>query len=82
MIEKAENRELFKKSMLKIGLDSPKGYVVNSLEKCCKFQKSLFPIIIRPSFTLGGSGGGTAGNHKEFVKIVKKGSFYLQLMKF
>ena len=74
VIEKAENRELFKKSMLKIGLDSPKGYVVNSLEKALKFQKSLsFPIIIRPSFTLGGSGGGTAGNHKEFVKIVKKG---------
>ena len=49
--------------MMKIGLDSPRGYVVNSLQNALKFQKSLsFPIIIRPSFTLGGSGGGTAKN--------------------
>ena len=74
VIEKAENRELFKNSMKKIGLDSPRGYVVNSLQNALKFQKSLsFPIIIRPSFTLGGSGGGTAKNQKEFIKIVKKG---------
>ena len=74
VIEKAENRELFKKSMDKIGLDSPKGYVANSLEKALKILKKLtFPIIIRPSFTLGGSGGGTAKNKEEFVKIVKKG---------
>ena len=58
--------------MKKIGLDSPRGYVVNSLQNALKFQKSLsFPIIIRPSFTLGGSGG-TAKNQKEFIKIVKK----------
>ena len=74
VIEKAENRELFKKSMTKIGLDSPKGFVVNNLKNALKFQKSLsFPIIIRPSFTLGGSGGGTARNRSEFIKIVKKG---------
>ena len=74
VIEKAKNRELFKKSMDKIGLDSPKGYVANSLEKALKILKKLtFPIIIRPSFTLGGSGGGTAKNKEEFVKIVKKG---------
>ena len=74
VIEKAENRELFKKSMTKIGLDSPKGYVVNSLKNALKLTKFLsFPIIIRPSFTLGGSGGGTAKNRSEFIKIVKKG---------
>ncbi len=74
VIEKAENRELFKRSMDKIGLDSPRGYVANSLEKALKILKKLtFPIIIRPSFTLGGSGGGTAKNKKEFLKIVKKG---------
>ena len=74
VIEKAENRELFKKSMTKIGLDSPKGYVVNSLTNALRLQKSLsFPIIIRPSFTLGGSGGGTAKNQTEFIKIVEKG---------
>ena len=48
--------------------------VVNNLKNALKFQKSLsFPIIIRPSFTLGGSGGGTARNRSEFIKIVKKG---------
>ena len=74
MIEKAENRELFKKSMTKIGLDTPKGFVVNSLDKAKKYLEKLsYPIIIRPSFTLGGSGGGTAKNTKEFLKIVKKG---------
>ena len=74
VIEKAENRELFKNAMRKIGLDSPKGFVVNNLSKALKISKSLsFPIIIRPSFTLGGSGGGTAKNKDEFVKIVTRG---------
>ena len=74
VIEKAENRELFKNSMSKIGLDSPKGFVVNNLSKAIKISKSLsFPIIVRPSFTLGGSGGGTAKNEDEFVKIIKRG---------
>jgi len=74
VIEKAENRELFKRSMDKIGLDSPKGYVANSLNKALKILNVLkFPVIIRPSFTLGGSGGGTAKNKNEFVNIVKKG---------
>ena len=60
VIEKAENRELFKRSMDKIGLDSPKGFVANSLEKALEILKVIkFPLIIRPSFTLGGSGGGT-----------------------
>ncbi len=74
VIEKAENRELFKKSMDKIGLDSPKGFVANNLKKALSILNVLkFPVIIRPSFTLGGSGGGTAKNKNEFVNIVKKG---------
>ena len=60
--------------MDKIGLDSPKGFVANSLEKALEILKVIkFPLIIRPSFTLGGSGGGTAKNKNEFLNIVKKG---------
>ena len=74
VIEKAEDRELFKKSMSKIGLDTPKGFIVNSLNKAIKILNNLsFPIIIRPSFTLGGSGGGIANNKKEYLKIVQNG---------
>ena len=75
VIEKAENRELFKKSMDKIGLPTPKGFVVNNLKKATNLLSKdfTFPLIIRPSFTLGGSGGGAALNKKDFLKIVKKG---------
>ncbi len=74
VIEKAENRELFKKCMEKIGLESPKGFIANKISIAQKISKILsYPIIIRPSFTLGGAGGGTAQNEKEFLKIVKKG---------
>ena len=74
VIQKAEDRELFKKSMTKIGLDTPKGFVVKCLDQAIEALKYLaFPIIIRPSFTLGGSGGGTSLNKKEFIQIVKKG---------
>ena len=74
VIQKAEDRELFKKSMEKIGLNTPKGHTANSVEKAQKILKDLsFPLIIRPSFTLGGSGGGTANNKEEYLKIVRKG---------
>ena len=74
VIEKAENRDLFKKSMEKIGLESPRGYVASNLNNALKILRVLkFPVIIRPSFTLGGSGGGTAKNKNEFVNIVEKG---------
>ena len=74
VIQKAEDRELFKKSMKKIGLDTPKGFVINNINDGMKLLKKLsFPIIIRPSFTLGGSGGGTANNKKEYLKIIEKG---------
>ncbi len=74
VIKKAEDRELFKDSMKKIGLDVPKGYVINSLENAQEILNKLdFPIIIRPSFTLGGAGGGIALNKFDFNKKVKKG---------
>ncbi len=74
VIQKAEDRDLFKKSMRKIGLDTPKGFVINNLNQSKNILKKLnFPIIIRPSFTLGGSGGGTAKNKSEYYKIIKKG---------
>ncbi len=74
VIQKAEDRELFKRSMSKIGLDTPRGFVVSSLNRSIEVLKNLsFPIIIRPSFTLGGSGGGTANNKKEYIQIVKRG---------
>ena len=81
VIAKAEDRDLFKKSMKKIGLDVPKGFIASSLRQSEKILQQLsFPIIIRPSFTLGGSGGG-ANNKAEFLKIVKKVLIYLQLVK-
>ena len=74
VIQKAEDRELFKKSMSKIGLDTPKGFVINNIKEGTKILKKLsFPIIIRPSFTLGGSGGGTANSKKEYLNIIEKG---------
>ncbi len=73
-IEKAENRRLFHQSMNCIGLDCLKGHEVNSWEEAKKALKFLeFPLIIRPSFTLGGMGGGIAHNLKEFEAIVKNG---------
>ena len=60
--------------MMKIGLETPRGFVINKINDCAKIIKELsYPIIIRPSFTLGGSGGGTAKNKKDLLKIVSKG---------
>ncbi len=74
VIQKAEDRELFKKAMTNIGLDTPKGFVINNLNQSKKILDKLsFPIIVRPSFTLGGSGGGTARNKNEYFRIVEKG---------
>ena len=74
VIKKAEDRELFKNAMKKIGIETPKGFVINNIEDSKKVLQQLnFPIIIRPSFTLGGAGGGTAKNDREFKDIVKKG---------
>ena len=73
-IDKAEDRELFRQAMLKIGLDMPKAAIAHSLEEALKTQEQVgFPTIIRPSFTMGGSGGGIAYNKEQFVEICLRG---------
>ncbi len=66
-IKKAEDRELFKKTMTETGLETPNGRFVRSVDEAMRIAEKIgFPIIIRPSFTLGGSGGGIAYNIEEF----------------
>ncbi|MEC9379143.1 MAG: carbamoyl phosphate synthase large subunit, partial [Candidatus Latescibacterota bacterium] len=73
-IKTAEDRELFKKAMDDAGLEMPRGYFVNTLEQAQTHIDELgFPIIVRPSFTMGGSGGGVAYNREEFDRIVARG---------
>ena len=74
-IAKGEDRELFKQAMLKIGLDVARSKTVKSMEEARQAADTLamFPLIIRPSFTLGGSGGGIAYNKEEFERIVANG---------
>ena len=73
-IKKAEDRNLFKKTMDKIGLKTPKSFTSQNLNDARKKLKKIgLPVIIRPSFTLGGQGGGAAKNIKEFEDIVKDG---------
>jgi len=73
-IEKAESREHFKKAMEKIGLKVPKSAIVKSLAEAEKAVKEIgFPVIVRPSFTLGGTGGGVAYNIEELREIVSAG---------
>ncbi|NQT28998.1 MAG: carbamoyl-phosphate synthase large subunit [Candidatus Saganbacteria bacterium] len=74
VIKKAENRKLFKEAMKKVGLDLPKsGEAHNYKEALAVVERIGFPIIIRPGFTLGGSGGGVAYNLDEFKKIANHG---------
>ena len=73
-IKKAEDRELFKKAMLKIGLDVPRSGTARTLEEAYKVAEEIgFPIIIRPSFTLGGTGGSVAYNIQDFKALAKRG---------
>ena len=73
-IEKAENRELFNRAMKKNGLKVPRNAVVSSLEEALeKIETICLPTVIRPSFTLGGEGGGIAETLEEFEKIVTRG---------
>ena len=73
-IKKAEDRELFKEAMLKVGLEVPKSGFATSLEEAMDVVKDVgLPAIIRPSFTLGGEGGGVAYNIEEFREKAKKG---------
>ena len=73
-IDKAEDRLKFKDAMTKIGLGSARSGIAHSLEEAWAVQKTLgFPTVIRPSFTLGGTGGGIAYNSEEFEEICKRG---------
>jgi carbamoyl-phosphate synthase large subunit len=73
-IDKAEDRERFDLAMKAIGLETPRSAIAHSLEEALQGQARLgFPCIIRPSFTLGGSGGGVAYNRDEFVEICQRG---------
>jgi carbamoyl-phosphate synthase large subunit len=73
-IDMAEDRGLFREAMTDIGLATPHAAVVHSMEEAHQQQASIgFPVIIRPSFTLGGSGGGIAYNKEEFVTICEHG---------
>ncbi|UCB56284.1 MAG: carbamoyl-phosphate synthase large subunit, partial [Thiotrichales bacterium] len=73
-IDMAEDRELFKKAMEDIGLEMPRAAIAHSMEEAYQVQALVgFPTIIRPSFTMGGSGGGVAYNREEFEQICQRG---------
>jgi carbamoyl-phosphate synthase large subunit len=73
-IKKAEDRLYFKDAMQKIGLDIPKSALVNNLKDGLEFAGRIgFPVIVRPSFTLGGSGGGMAYNREELLEVLARG---------
>ncbi len=73
-IKKAEDRELFKKAMEKIGLEVPKSAYVASIKEGLEVIEDIgFPAILRPSFTLGGTGGGIAYNFEEYSRLLERG---------
>ena len=73
-IDMAEDRELFRNAMTEIGLECPRAAVAHSLPQAHEIQATVgFPCVIRPSFTMGGSGGGIAYNREEFEQIVERG---------
>jgi len=73
-IDKAEDREKFKLAMTKIGLSSARSAIAHSMEEALQVQLVMgYPTVIRPSFTMGGSGGGIAYNREEFVEICERG---------
>ena len=73
-IDKAEDRERFRDAMRKIGLKLPRSGLAHNLEQAWRIQAEIgYPIIIRPSFTLGGSGGGIAYNKEEFAELCERG---------
>ncbi|OGV65511.1 MAG: carbamoyl phosphate synthase large subunit [Lentisphaerae bacterium RIFOXYA12_FULL_48_11] len=78
VIRKAEDRQLFKKAMQSVGLDLPVSVSCHSLDEAMKAKEFIgkFPLVIRPGFTLGGTGGGIAYNEKEYAEIVTRGLFY------
>ncbi len=73
-IDKAEDREKFKQAMSRIGLASPRSSLAHSMEEALQVQAGIgYPVVIRPSFTLGGTGGGIAYNREEFVATCERG---------
>ncbi|AAF10248.1 carbamoyl-phosphate synthase large subunit [Deinococcus radiodurans] len=73
-IKKGEDRELFQAAMKKIGVETARGKMVHSMEEAVEYQKEIgLPIVIRPSFTLGGTGGGIAHTYEEFLAITEGG---------
>ena len=73
-IKKAEDRELFKECMNRIGLDVPKSDIANDVDEALSIADEIgYPVVVRPAFTLGGTGGGIAYNRRELVEIVEKG---------
>ena len=73
-IDKAEDRERFDRAMKRIGLETPRSAIAHSMEEALQKQAALgFPCVIRPSFTMGGSGGGVAYNSEEFIEICERG---------
>ena len=74
-IKKGEDREEFQKAMLKIGVDVPRGLMVHTLEQGLEFTHTVigYPAVVRPSFTLGGTGGGIAADEAEFIEILTRG---------
>jgi len=73
-IDKAEDRDRFRQAMARIGLDMPRSAIAHSMEEAHQVQAQIgFPTVIRPSFTMGGSGGGIAYNREEFIEICERG---------
>ena len=73
-IDMAEDRDRFRRAMSEIGLESPRAAIAHSMEEAIQVQAQIgFPTVIRPSFTMGGSGGGIAYNREEFVEICERG---------
>ncbi len=73
-IKKAEDRELFKKAMLSIGLEVPKSGFATTMENAYEILEHVgFPAILRPAFTLGGTGGGIAYNREEYTELIMRG---------
>ena len=76
-IKRGEDREMFKETMEKIHQPIPESTIVETIEAACDFGKEIgYPLIVRPAYTLGGTGGGIAENEEELIDIVQKGLGY------
>jgi carbamoyl-phosphate synthase large subunit len=75
VIDRAEDRQKFREAMDAIGIESPRSFIAHTLAEAHEALKQIgFPTIIRPSFTMGGSGGGIAYNREEFERIIPLGA--------